>query len=323
MSNYMTAYDLQQTRKEYLDSIRSVMAPQYRGISDAQVAETLRNTLGNMSPAEQEAFAVYSLQNAQENFFSDLGRGLSGIVQGAGQFFNNAGRQIAKAAPGIIQTVAPIAQAALPIVGTLIGGPAGTAIGGALGGLLGNLTGNNNTSSAQQQTQSPVPTLTGQAAQFATQPTQPLSPAVSNPANNPAATQMMALLNNPALIQALLGQVLGRAGNGTPTVQTANQPMPIPFAALMNTVSELAERAAKESIIAGSYESESYLVNTNGQYRVSDPSSREQRADAVLELLNEDYYYRKSTSSAQAEQNTDAIEYDQVSEWLISAGMIK
>lgn len=302
MNHFSNVDDLSRMRREYLDSIRGLLAPQYRHMGDSQVAELLRNSFENMSHAEQEAFAAFSLQNAQENFFSDIGRGLS---------------QFARAAPGILRTVAPIAQTALPIVGTLVGGPAGTAIGGALGGLLGNLAGGGNSGNTNQKMprHSPLP-QTG--LQTVGQPQVPTNPSV-----NPAAAQLMSLLNNPQLIQALLGQVLGRVGNGSASAQTTTQQTPIPFGALMNTISELAERAAEESIQTGSYASESYLMNGVGQYRVMDPSSREQRADAVMELLNEDYYYRRSSSAVQYPSSQEDAGYDQVSEWLVSAGLIK
>lgn len=132
----------------------------------------------------------------------------------------------------------------------------------------------------------------------------------------------MSLLSNPQLIQALLGQVMGNSGTGTARVTANNQVQTIPFGALMNTVSELAQRAAEESILTGSTESDNYLMDSPGNYSIDDPSSPEQRADAVMQLLREDYEANHVAEAADDYDEWDD-QADPVGEWLASAGMIR
>lgn len=286
----------------YLDAARDFLSPYFQRLPDRQVAEMLLDAMEQMSPMEQDAFATLSMQYAGENFFRDLGRGISQVAS--------------KALPYI----APIAQVAAPLVGTVIGGPVGGAIGGQLAGMLGQIA-----SPAQRPAQPAAPPSrpAPQAAPPPRPSVQAAPAAPAPPANlNPAATQLMSLLSNPQLIQALLGQVMGNSGTGTARVTANNQVQTIPFGALMNTVSELAQRAAEESILTGSTESDNYLMDSPGNYSIDDPSSPEQRADAVMQLLREDYEANHVAEAADDYDEWDD-QADPVGEWLASAGMIR
>jgi hypothetical protein len=251
----------------------------------------LKNALDSLPPASQHAFAKLSLENTYENIFRDIGRGLS-----------SAGRSVGQALPSIARAVAPVAQVALPIVGTMVGGPVGAMAGNALGGLLGQAGGQAGAGTRPRQAALPQAQTAAPQAQV-----------------NPAASQLMSMIANPQFLQAILGQVLGSAGQGAATVTSAaGQQTAIPFGALMNSLSELAIRAAEESVRTGSYESESYLQDSYGDYTVDDPSDPAQRADAVLDLLNESYHIH---SYADQEENDDA--YDGLTEWFVRSGMVR
>lgn len=285
----------------YLDAARDFLSPHFQRLPDRHVAGVLLDAMEQMSPMEQDAFATLSMQYAGENFFRDLGRGISQVAS--------------KALPYI----APIAQIAAPLAGTIIGGPVGGAIGNQLAGMLGQIA-----APAQRPAQpaAPPPRPVVPVAP-PPRPSVQAAPAAPPPANlNPAATQLMSLLSNPQLIQALMGQVMGNSGTGTARVTANNQVQTIPFGSLMNTVSELAQRAAEESILTGSPESDNYLMDSQGNYSIDDPSSPEQRADAVMHLLREDY---EAHHGVEAVDNYDAWgdHEDPVGEWLTSAGLIR
>jgi hypothetical protein len=281
----------------YLDAAKSFLAPQYRRLSDNQVAGLLLDAMEQMSPMEQDSFATLSMQYAGENFLRDIGRGISQVASRA------------------LPYITPIAQIAAPLVGTVIGGPVGGAVGGQLAGMLGQIA------SPSQRHSQPTAPPSRPASQAAPQPRPSIQTAP--PANlNPAATQLMSLLSNPQLIQALLGQVMGNSGGGVARVTSNNQMQTIPFGAMMNAVSELAQRAAEESILTGNQESDNYLMDSWGDYTIGDPSNPEQRADAVMQLLRDDYeaYHEDiGTDNNNVWENNE----DKVGQWLANAGLVR
>ncbi|WP_373494802.1 hypothetical protein [Aquiflexum sp.] len=219
-------------------------------------------------------------------------------------FWRSVGNTIQNALP----SVAPVAgQIIGGAVGTAIAPGIGTALGASLGGQLGNLAGgavsrqpqvrrrNPSARSLNPRStrQSPPPTITSQ----------------------PAANQLMTLLNNPQLIQAILGQVLGVQGANNVSLPTEGGYKVIPFEAFMNALSQLADQAAVEA--GGSLEdgmSSNYLNDRYGEY-VCDPSSSEERASVLMNLLSENYY----GSNLEAEDNN----FDEFTQWLIQAELIE
>lgn len=280
----------------YLEASRAFLSPRYQRLQDSQLAGLLLGAIEQMPPMEQDAFANLSMQYAGENFFQNIGRGISQVAS--------------KALP----YVAPIAQIAAPLVGTAIGGPVGGAIGGQLAGMLGKVANPTRPQPGRQ------PRLASPPQRLQAAPPPP--PAQPAPNLNPAAAQLMALLSNPQLIQSLLGQVLGSAGNSATTVQAGNGAQTIPFGAMMNTLSELAQRASEEAIYTGSLESDNYLMDSIGAYTIEDPSNPMQRADAVMALLREDYQ-AQNYSDYEAESAYQPDHEDPVAEWLVSAGLVR
>jgi hypothetical protein len=291
-------------RETYLDAMREVLPPSYRDAPDEVVAHRLRETFESLSPAQQQAFSVMSLQNTGEFSLGDIGRGLSSALGG-----------ITQALPGVLRTVAPVAQIAAPLVGTLIGGPAGAMVGRTVGNLIGNAAGQ-----PRPQRQNPqAPARIPQVAQAPQAPQMPATPAQANivPQGNAAVAQLMALLSNPQLIQSLLANLMGTQGPqaGATVQQPSGQTTQIPFGALMSTLSECAMRAAEESVANGGYETEDYLQNHQGRYLIADSSDPGEHADYVLGLLNDNYSY-----PANAAQESY---HDPLTEWFVAAGMIK
>lgn len=303
--------DLDGLRNAYLDSMRGVLAESYRNMPANDLAALIRETMESLPPAERAAFAKLSLQNTYEGFFSNIGRGLS-----------RAGKAVGRALPGIARAVAPVAQVAAPLVGTLVGGPLGGMAGQALGGMIGNLA-----SRGGRRRPAPRPARPMRATPAQRRPTtQGIRPATGS-SSNPAASQLMSLMANPQMLQAILGQVLGNFGQSGTVARSAQGILrQIPFGALMNSLSELALRAAEESVRAGDFESEDYLIDNHGNYRIDDPSDAAQRADAVVRLLNEQYDGLYDNIEFQDDFDDEDYDehptYDSVTEWLIEADMI-
>ncbi len=117
----------------------------------------------------------------------------------------------------------------------------------------------------------------------------------------------------------MLGQVAGDVGNGNATVLQDYGMAEIPFGALMNTLVELGQQAAEESVRSGGQESERYLMDSEGNYRVDDPSNPEDRAKAVMDMLRKDFELRMGNDQIEEEATEP---YDPMTAWLISAGMV-
>lgn len=319
-------------RESYLDSLRDLLPRRIAEAPEEVAWHHLKEAYSALTPAQQQGFAVLSMQNASENILRDMGRNLSGIAR----------------------TIAPVAQVAAPLVGTMIGGPAGAMLGSGLGNLIGGAAGQGSATRRTAQgagargrtrAQSPaglgqmlgqigtggIPQSLGSLSQILggvlqapstrtspaapSAPPPPAAPAPNTP--NPAAAQLMALLANPQLIQALLAQVLGTTGMaGAATVQqSTGEEIRIPFAELMSTLGECALRAAAESVKLGTYESEDYLTDRRGNYLVTDTNDPSERADYVMNLLDASFLLEHEDGPESS--------HDEVTEWFIGNGMIQ
>lgn len=184
----------------------------------------------------------------------------------------NIGRQVAPIAAQVLPVAAPL-------IGTAIGGPLGGMIGGAAGQFAGQLLGGG----AGRPRPAPVGAVAGMVPGLAGGILGVPSPLPSGASS--ATAQLLSLIQNPALLQSLVGQLMGGAGGGT--VPVGAQGTPAPFGAFMNAVGVLANQAASEAQTYGG-ESESvpaYLVSPSGE--VADPTIPESRARALLERLQE------------------------------------
>ncbi len=263
------------------DAIRQVLRPEYRNLTNAEIDALLQQILGRMSPEEIEGFW-------------DTVKNVAGQV----------GSALKQAAPALL----PVAGAAL---GTIVGGPAGTAIGGQLGQMGAQLI-----SPQKPPTPPPMPAAPAAAAAAAAPGAAAPAAAPIPPGGTSAVGQLMSLIQNPALLKSLLGQVLGLAGQQT--VPAGSQGTQLSFPALMNALSSLAGKAAQEAAEAypgvESVEATAYLLDPNGNFLV-DPADPDARAQRVLELLREDYLAKAYEPAGGS--------YDPLTEWFIEANLVK
>ena len=163
---------------------------------------------------------------------------------------------VAKAAPSVL----PVAGT---VVGTAFGGPLGATLGGTLGSLAGKAVGG--------------------AAGPGPRRGRPGLAAAPAAGGSPAAGQLLALLNRPEIIQALMAMLMGPAGRShVPVGGTA-----VPVGAVANLVGTLANQAAAEHNAAVAWEGESsqgWLLDARGEFLV-DPAVPEERAERLLQLL--------------------------------------
>lgn len=282
-------------RESFIDNMRDTLAAPYSQLPTEQVADILYSSLKDMSLVEREAFAELSLRYADESFKSFFRK----VKKGTGKL-------IKKAAPFI----APIAKIVAPIAGTIIGGPIGGAAASKLVSLLGP-SGRKNTSRS----------LVLPNVSRAVSPISNIARSALPMQGNQAATKLMTLLANPQLNQALLGQILGQFGNNNALIQPQGRPQSIPFGALMNTLSEVALRAAEESIQTDNYAMDMMEFNTG---------SLENQADMVMGLLTEDYeaqLHEWNNAYEVGERFDEEFEeedaFDDMTEWLLEARLIR
>lgn len=196
---------------------------------------------------------------------------LEEFLSGIGRAFASAGRAVGQALPQIAQIAAPIAQAALPIVGGAIGGPVGAAVGGLAGQALSGLA--------------KAPAARAGAAGSAPQPAAAAAPRPPAAAGSPAAAQLLQLLGDPRLLQALVSTALGAAGSRSVPVGGGARVAP---AALTSLVGLLANQASAEAL---ALEGSGGAAAASADYaeNLADPANSEARAAALLDLLHETY----------------------------------
>ena len=254
-SDWQEAYSLGVT---YHDAVRAVIGPEGATLTDDDVDNLLREITGAFSPIEAESF------------WKSLG---------------NAAKSVGKVAAGLAPTVLPILGGA---VGTFVGGPAGTAVGAALGQAAGGAIGQLASKSPSAPRRPPTPQMPRMPAPVSPgmQPTHPMPgrPVTAIPTGGSSATaQLASLLQNPALIQSLLGALLGGGGS----VKVGESQVEVPFGAFMNALECLAAEAAEEVHDRNPQHGgiPAYLVETDGE-PIESLTVAEARAARLLGILN-------------------------------------
>jgi hypothetical protein len=248
------------TLDTFYPNLRDMLDDRYAGLPDAEFEAAFESAFGeHVTPAEYE------------EFFGGLGKALSSAVS----------------------TVAPVVQSALP--GVAQGAMAGSALGpwGALGGAV--LGGVGSVLSKQGGTAGQVGRTVGGVVNTAGALTgrSPVAGGVAGAATSglsallgqsgaPATNALRAVLGSPQLAQALGALFAGR----NPQLPVGPAQTPVPASALTGLLGMLAKEAEDEAEAYGAYgtATPAYLVDQNGQL-VVDPSSPEQRAARVLQLL--------------------------------------
>ena len=189
-------------------------------------------------------------------------------LEGFWQSLGNFARKAVRVAAPVVQKLAPVVGGA---VGTIVGGPAGTAIGSALGQAAGGLIGR---AAGGSRARRPAPRRRARR--------RPRSRALPAGASS-ARAQLMRLIQDPALQQALLSAIMGGRGGGQ-----AGESLVVPFGAYMNALSELAAEAALEvhesTQVTGDLPE--YLKDDAGMLIV-DPTDNAERTARLLEVLDQ------------------------------------
>lgn len=190
---------------------------------------------------------------------------LEGFFNSLKKAVHSVGKVAKRALPGVVQG-ATTGAAAGPwgaLVGSIAGGALRAATGGRGGG-GGRVTRSTSAGGGQ------AARLLGRGA-------------LRQLSDSPAAAQLLKILGQPQVTQALMSMAMGGAGKGT--VRVGN--VPVPTGAITNALRRLLERA--ESEFHGQKAGESagtplYLLDDTGEF-VVDPTDDDARADLVIELL--------------------------------------
>lgn len=219
------------------------------------------------------------------NLFLDTLEGLQPEeIDGLWRSLRSGFRKTARIARQVAPSAAPLAGMA---VGAAVGGPVGGAVGQQIGARLG-------------QQLNGGPRRPGQGT--ARQP-------------NPAAAQLLGVLNNPRVQAALASLLTGKAGRKTiPLPAGQGRSVQVPPAAILNLISHLAQLAARETVPppAANGAGISYLQDEAGQW-IADPTDPLQRTEVLLNYLALDYQDRSVREEAE-----DELEefYETTYEWV-------
>jgi hypothetical protein len=191
---------------------------------------------------------------------------LSELSPDAAENFLKALGSIGKAVGPVLQRLGPgVGQGAM--TGASVGGPWGALI-GAGAGLASGLLGGKAKAPRVPPRVPGIPAMTGGAP-----------PGL--PTGRGAAGALLGLLQNPAVHQSLLSQVLGSAG--APRIPTPSGAS-VPRAAINNLLTQLLANATEDLPESEAADGESYLQGADGEYLI-DPASLEQQAALVLSRL--------------------------------------
>jgi hypothetical protein len=188
-----------------------------------------------------------------------------------------------KTAGNLAKGIGKVATHALPVAAPIVG----TVFGGPVGGALGKVAGQALAGTLAPPTGLPIPTGLASPGPGPGPPGDGMLPGGADAGS--AVRLLMWLLQHPALLQSILGQVLGPAGQSS--VPVGSQGAAAPFGAFMNTLSVVANKAAAEAESATAFESfeemPEYLRDAGGNLRCADPALPESRAEALLAHLRE------------------------------------
>jgi hypothetical protein len=274
LTNQMEGYP--RTQFESYTTLREVLDPKYAALPDEHIEELIHRTLGPELTAED-----------YEGIFDQI----LGAAQSVGGAITQASNQ-----------AAPYMSPALK--GAASGAMAGSALGpwGMLGGALLGGTGAA-LSQSKGKTAHDIGGLVnagagmfgsvGGGAGGAGVPGVPAgaiptaAPSMPPSTGSPAAGQLLNLLGQPQIAQALMSMMMGALGRQN--IQVGSTPVPV--GAFSNLLGMLANRASAEYNVFRVTESEAvpeYLTNESGEFRC-DIANPEARAEVLWELLQENY----------------------------------
>jgi hypothetical protein len=186
------------------------------------------------------------------------------VMKALSSLGNAVAPTLQRAAPGIIQGAA---------TGASVGGPWGALI-GAGAGLASSASG-----SAGPKHSAPTGSVPKPASSPSGTPVEP--PALSLPTGQSAAATLVSLLQNQAVLRALMSPVFG--SSGSPQVTTAAGTT-LPRGAINGLLMQLLANASEGLSESESLADQSYLQDASGEYLI-DPASFDQQAALVLSQL--------------------------------------
>jgi hypothetical protein len=245
-----------------------------------------------LAPQYRHLPGEYIEQIIAQNFGEDVNpEDIEGFFSDIGNFVKHAGQAAVKVLPSVL----PVAGT---VVGTAFGGPLGGALGSTLGGALGG---------ALKQGQAPggafkpAAALSGLAGGL-------LSGVAGKaiPGGNASAIQLLQTLTQPKVMQSIQAMALGQAGKQAIPVAGKQ----IPVSAFANLIGTLANQvAAEQHAFREGDGSSAYLLDSEG-LPVVDPVSPEQRAAALLSLLQQESVQQKLDRSRRRTQSEPLSEAD-------------
>jgi len=267
----------------FYESIRVMLDDQHGMLSDEQVGLIVQEARQQMTAAEFKFL---------KKIGSKIGKGLKKF-----------GKKVVKFGKKALPVVGKIAQIAGPIVGTVFGGPAGAMLGSKIGGLINKGAGVLSKLGKGRRPKIPSNIKLAGATNL-------LAP------KQPAANQLLGLMQNPALMQSLLGKVLG--GRGTVQMATPRRggQSKVNFGSLMNLLGQLSTQAALEAN-GQMEETPTYLQDQHGNFLTENIHDEEERAEILLEVLYE------NTMNNYAFDEYETTTYDPLTEWFVEAGMVE
>ena len=208
-----------------------------------------------------ESFAALPADDLQDYLDELAGELNAAELAGLGKAFRKLGSGVSRSVPAIGRA----GQQALP--GVIQGATTGATVGGPWGALIGGLAGGGLSLAGAQG--KPGPKTPGRPA-----PSRPMAvtaPAVRPTAASVPAAQLLAMMQNPQVLQALLGLALGSAGKQTVPVGGAN----VNAGALAGLIRKLAENVEESAAMPGGY----YALTESAEADSPD-------ADELYERLN-------------------------------------
>ncbi len=277
-----------------LPLLRNVLAPEYAALPHMELVEFMESEYGEGSAEEYEAYL--------EGFFGSVGN-----------FFKKAAPVVANIAGGVVKGATTGAALGLPgIIGGAVAGGVGQGfasygkgslrkigqglntglgvasqfsptgrIGGTVGGALSSVgQGRNIMQTALGATTSLIPgAAAGRAGGI------PALTQLLGTASGSNASQLMRMLDQPAMKQALASLAMGPRGRQTIPVGSAGRP--VPTSAFAGLINQLAQSVLDEQaeFSDGSEADLGYLMDDTGEWIV-DPAESEERAAVLYEMLN-------------------------------------
>lgn len=218
---------------------------------------------------------------------------VSAVPQGIAEGFMKQLGSLGKAAVPTLQRAAP---------GMAQGAATGASVGGPWGALIGAGAGLASSTLSSQKPARPAASAPAVSPSATRTPETPAAAAL--PTGQPAAATLVGLLQNPAVRQALLSQVLGSSGSQqVPTATGASLPRGAINSLLMQLLANASEGLPESDLIS----EQTYLQGESGEYLI-DPASPEQQAALVLSHLE---------SARPARLQSDAGDFPESAKWML------